>query len=145
MPLRLASEREGERIFFGDREVQDGYTVTHRPHPSEARAAVQESNARTHWRVRISRLQFCNSFYLFANLENYEVVKTGVYSVCCACVNMINEFWVSNSFCKIEGLCGWKLTLKKIRYVYYILYLNVTYSYMYVSKLFCFCIWDFTV
>lgn len=34
---RAALERDGRCIFFGDREVQDEYTVTHGPHPSEAR------------------------------------------------------------------------------------------------------------
>lgn len=54
-----ASERERRRIFFGDGEARDEYTVTHGPHPSEARLKNERFALRVRIDARVRFLKIC--------------------------------------------------------------------------------------
>lgn len=60
-----ASERERQRIFFGDGEARDEYTVTHGPHPSEARLKNERFASRVRIDARVRFLKFARGFANF--------------------------------------------------------------------------------
>lgn len=64
-----ASEREGRRIFFGDGEARDEYTVTHGPHPSEARLKNERFASRVRIGARVRFLKICARFREFIFLH----------------------------------------------------------------------------
>lgn len=71
-------EREERCVFFGDREVQDECTVTHGPHPSEARGRLQKRTARFALRVRTDA-RYYFEFVFRAKYRKKDLIKLEHY------------------------------------------------------------------
>lgn len=73
-------ERDGARIFFGDREVQDEYTVTHGPHPSEARGRLKNE-------PRDSRCAYARARAFDLRIRNFFFYNRELFKDFCLCAS----------------------------------------------------------